>query len=167
MSKSLGHHRLYNPWKSPGHNTGVGGPSLRQAIFPTQGLNPGVPHCRQTLYQLSHKGSPRILERVAYPFSSGSSWPRNWTGVSYIVGGFFTNWAMREAQRVKNLPTMQENQGSIPGSGRLLEKEKATNSSILAWEIPWTEETSGLQSMRSQKLDTTEQLSTCVTYESC
>ena len=36
--------------------------------FPTQGSNPGLPHCRQILYQLSHKGSPRILEWVAYPF---------------------------------------------------------------------------------------------------
>ena len=37
---------------------------------------PGLPHCRQILYQLSHKGSPRILEWVVSPFSSRSSWPR-------------------------------------------------------------------------------------------
>ena len=42
-------------------------------IFPTQGLNPGLRHCRRILYQQSHKGSPRILERVAAPFSRGSS----------------------------------------------------------------------------------------------
>ena len=41
-----------------------------RGIFPTQGLNSGLLHCRQILYQLSHKGSPRILEWVAYPFSS-------------------------------------------------------------------------------------------------
>ena len=41
--------------------------SLLQEIFPTQGLNPSLPHCRQILYQLIHKGSPRILEWVAYP----------------------------------------------------------------------------------------------------
>ena len=46
--------------------------SLLQGIFPIQGLNPGLPHCRQILYQLSHKGSPRILDWVAYPFSSRS-----------------------------------------------------------------------------------------------
>ena len=63
----------------------------------TEGLNPGLAHCRWILYQLSHKGSPRILEWIAYPFSSGSSPPRNWTRVSYIAGGFFTNWAMRQA----------------------------------------------------------------------
>ena len=43
------------------------------------GIFPGLLHCRQILYQLSHKGSPRILEWVPYPFSSGSSWPRNQT----------------------------------------------------------------------------------------
>ena len=54
-------------------------------------------HCRQIHYQRSHKGSPRILEWVAYSFSSRSSWPRNRTGVSCIEGEFFTNWAIREA----------------------------------------------------------------------
>ena len=47
--------------------------SKLQEILPMQGSNPGLPHCRQILYQLSHKGSPRILEWVAYPFSSRSS----------------------------------------------------------------------------------------------
>ena len=70
----------------------LGSLSFLQGIFPTQGLNSGLPHCRQSLYQLSHKGSPKILEWVAYPFSRGSSWPRNWTGVSCIAGGFFPNW---------------------------------------------------------------------------
>ena len=51
--------------------------SLLQGIIPTQGSNPGLLHCRQILYQLGHKGSPRILEWVAYPSSSGSSRPRN------------------------------------------------------------------------------------------
>ena len=76
---------------SPGQNTGVGSLSLLQEIFPIQGLNPGLLHCRQILYQLSHKKSPRILEWVAYPFSSGSSQPRNQAGVSCIAGRFFTN----------------------------------------------------------------------------
>ena len=97
VSNSLQPHGLYNPWNFPGQNTGVGSLSLLQGIFPTQGSNPDLLHCRWILYKLSHKGSPRILEWVAYPFSSGSSWPRNWTGVSCIAGGFFTNWAMREA----------------------------------------------------------------------
>ena len=88
---------LYSSWNSPGENTRVGSLSLLQGIFPSQGSNPGLPHCRQILYQLSHKRSPRILEWVAYPFSSRSSQPRNQTRVSYTAGRFFTNWAIREA----------------------------------------------------------------------
>ena len=82
---------------SPGKNTGVGCHALLQGIFPTQGLNPGLLHCRWILYHLSHQGSPRTLEWVAYPFSRGSSLPRNRTVVSCIAGGFFINWAIREA----------------------------------------------------------------------
>ena len=47
------------PWNSPGRNTGVGSLSLLQGISPTQGSNPGLPHCRQILYQLSLKRSPQ------------------------------------------------------------------------------------------------------------
>ena len=74
---------------------GVGSLALLQGIFPTQGSNPGLPHCRRILYQLSHQGSPRILEWVVYSFSRGSSRPRNRTEVSSIAGEFFTNWATR------------------------------------------------------------------------
>ena len=56
MSDSLRPHGLYSPWNSPGQNTGVGSLSLLQGIFPTQGSNPCLPHCRRILYQLSHKG---------------------------------------------------------------------------------------------------------------
>ena len=65
--------------------------------------NPGIESRSPTLQvdslpgKLSHQGSPRILEWVAYPFSSGSSWSRNWTRISCIAGGFFTSWAAREA----------------------------------------------------------------------
>ena len=51
----------YSPWNSPGQNTGVGSLSLLQGIFPTQGSNLGLPHCRQIFYQLSHKGLLRVL----------------------------------------------------------------------------------------------------------
>ena len=57
VSKSLQPHGLCSPWNSPGQNNGVGRLSLLQGIFPTQELNPGLPHCRRKLYQLSHKGS--------------------------------------------------------------------------------------------------------------
>ena len=63
MSDSLRPHglwptRLLSPWNFPGKSTGVGCHFLLQGIFPTQELNPGLPHCRQTLYHLSHQGSP-------------------------------------------------------------------------------------------------------------
>ena len=86
-----------SPWNSPGRNIGVGRFSLLQGTFPTQGSNPGLQHCRWNLYQLSHRGSPRIVEWVAYPFSRGSSWLRNQTGVSCFAGRFFTKWAIKEA----------------------------------------------------------------------
>ena len=57
--------RLLCPWRSSGKNTGVGSHSLCQRIFPTQGLNPGLLHCRQILYHLRHQGSPLTLN----PFS--------------------------------------------------------------------------------------------------
>ena len=74
-----GPHGLYSLWNSPGQNTEVHRLFLLQGIFPTQGSNSGLLHCRWILYQLSHKGSPRILEWVAYPFSRGSSQPINWS----------------------------------------------------------------------------------------
>ena len=97
VSDSLRPHGLYSSQNSPGQNTGVGSLSFLQGIFPTQGSNPGLPHCRLILYQLSHKGSPRMLKWVAYPFSSGSSQSRNRTGVSCIADRFSTNWAIGEA----------------------------------------------------------------------
>ena len=98
VSNSLWPHWLYSPWDSTGQNTGVGSLSLLQGIFPTQGSNTSLLHCRWILYQLSHKGNSRILKQVAFPFSSRSSQPRNQTQVSLTAGGFFTSWATREAQ---------------------------------------------------------------------
>ena len=68
QSDPLWPHGLYSLWNSPGQNTGVGSLSLLQVIFPTQGSNPDLPHCRQILYQLSHRASHRgrkgSLERL-------------------------------------------------------------------------------------------------------
>ena len=61
MSDSLRPHGLYSPWNSPGQNTSVCSLSLLQGIFATQGSNPGLPHCRWILYQLSHKMHLKIL----------------------------------------------------------------------------------------------------------
>ena len=79
--KSLSRTRLF---VTGGQSTGFFRPecwsgrlSFLQGIFPTQGSNQGLLHCRWISYQLSHKGSPRILECVAYPFSSRSSQTRD------------------------------------------------------------------------------------------
>ena len=66
MSDSLPPHglepaRLLCLWNFPGKNTGVGSHSLLQWIFPNQRSNPGLLHCRQILYHLSHQGSPYIM----------------------------------------------------------------------------------------------------------
>ena len=114
--------RLLCPWGSLGKNMGVGCHAPIQGIFPTQGSNPGLPYCRQILHR-QPPGKPwkwkllnrvqlfvtpvdytvhgilqaRILEWVAFPFSRGSSQPRDRTQVSRIAGRFFINWAIREA----------------------------------------------------------------------
>ena len=53
--------RFLCPWNSPGKSTGVGCHFLLQGIFLTQGFNSGLLHCRQTLYHLSHQGSPKDI----------------------------------------------------------------------------------------------------------
>ena len=127
MSDSLRPHVLYSPWNSPGQNTGVGSLSLLQGIFPTQGIEPrspafqadslpaeppGKPYiiayakslqscptlCNPMDYRVHRILQARILQWVAFPFSRGSSQPRDLTQVSSTAGEFFTSWATREAQ---------------------------------------------------------------------
>ena len=93
-----------------------------------------------------------ILEWVAFPFSRGSSQPRDWTQVSHIASRFFISWATREVPIVKE-PTCNAGEGILSLSWEYpLEKEMATHSSIPAWEIPWTEKSGGLQSMKSRRI---------------
>ena len=71
-------HGLYSPWNSPGQNTGVSNLSLLQGIFPAQGSNPGLPHCRQILYQLSHSKQGIDNWKITI-WRDGCLWPRvNW-----------------------------------------------------------------------------------------
>ena len=77
--------KLLCPRDSPGKNIGVGCHSLLQEIFPAQGLNPGLLHCRWILYHLSQQGSPRILEWVAHPFSRQTSQPRGFLHCRWIL----------------------------------------------------------------------------------
>ena len=60
VSNSLQPHGLYSLRNPPGQNIGKGSLSLLQGIFPTQGSNPGRPHCSQVCYQLSYQGSPSV-----------------------------------------------------------------------------------------------------------
>ena len=103
---------LYSPWNSPGQNTGVGSLSFLQGIFPTQGLNPGLPHYRHILYQLSHQGSPYISIVKTKPLSQ-------------VTNIFQLNiWQILSFSHYKILPAIDL--GSIPGLGRSLEKGKVT-----------------------------------------
>ena len=67
VSHSLRPHGPYSLWNPPGQNTRVGSLSHLQGIFPTQGLNPGLPHCRQILYHPSHQGSPQAGKGPSVP----------------------------------------------------------------------------------------------------
>ena len=80
VSDSLWPHGLYSPQNSSGQNTGVG-ISLLQGIFPTQVLNPGLPHCRWIVYQLSHKGLWKLPD--------GRDWLRGKLGLGLMAGAMF------------------------------------------------------------------------------
>ena len=98
---SLGPHGLYpirllHPWDFPGKNAGVDCHFLLQGIFLTQESNPGLPHCRQMLYRLSHQGSqvkwvsqscPTLCDPMDSPWNS----PIQNTGVGNcsILQGIF------------------------------------------------------------------------------
>ena len=104
----------------------MGGHSLHEGIFPTQGSNLGHQLCRQILYHM------RQIPNFCFTMI-------NWKGFpSGSVG-------KESACNVGDL-------GWIPGLARSPEKEMATHSSILAWKIPWMEEPGGLQSMGLQRV---------------
>ena len=79
--------RLLCPWNFPGKSTGVGSHFLLQGIFPTQGSNLGLPHCRQTLYHLSHQGIPHTAKSLqSCPTLSD---PMHWSLPGSSVHGIF------------------------------------------------------------------------------
>ena len=100
--------RLRCPWVCSRQECWSGLPCPPPGGIPNPGIKSGLPHCRWILYHLSHQGSPRILQWVAYSFSSGTSQPRNQTGVSCVAGEFFTNWATREAHWFHTCGQQQE-----------------------------------------------------------
>ena len=108
-SPTLWPHGLFSPSQNPGVGSfSLGRLSLLQRIFLTQGSNPGLLHwsnpgllhCGWILNQLSQQGIPEVLEWVAYPFSSRSSWSRNWTRVFCIAGVLFSNWAKYPGKKI-------------------------------------------------------------------
>ena len=82
--------KLLHPWDFQGKSTGVGCHFLLRGIFPTQGSNPGLSHCRQTLYHLSHQGSP-INPKAHLLISSGWAlgiqhvyWQERWCELPHV-----------------------------------------------------------------------------------
>ena len=108
--------RLLCPWGFSRQEYWSGLPCPPPGIFPTQGLNPGLPHCRQMLYRLSHQGS---------------IYNERWSHITNNLG-FLGGLDGKEST------CNSGDLGSSPGLGRSLEKGMATHSSILAWIIPWT-----------------------------
>ena len=145
MSNFLRPHGLYSPWNSPGQNTRVGSISLLQEVFPTQGLNPGLPHAggfftswatRETLLCQS-----LLCKSLCPEFSATLS---SYQGVKDTLGtSLRTRLPMQETLQTRVLSLDREDP---------LEKETATHSSVLAWRILWTEGPRGLQSMGSQRV---------------
>ena len=104
---SLWPHELYSPWNFPGQNSGVGSLSLLQGIFPSQGLNLGLPHCGWIRYQLRHRGSPRILEWGGLPIPSPVDLPN--PGIE--PGLLHCRWILCQLNYQRSMPT--PNCGSV------------------------------------------------------
>ena len=141
MSNSLQPHGLDSPWNSPGQNTGVGSCSLLQGIFPTQGLNPGLQHCRRILprsdeimciqggiavdcrwilYQLSHQESP-IRDTTCRNLENNIISERHeHKKITYCLIPFIRNFQTRQIQRGrKQISDYQKLQGQH-GNGKWL-----------------------------------------------
>ena len=112
--------KLLSPWNSPGKNTGVDSRSTLQWIFPTQGSNPGLVHCRQILYYLSHQGTPGVL--IHHSNLSGKT-VNALRAKTHVFCRFFTvilslgPAAAAAAKSLQSCPTLCDRiDGSPPGS---------------------------------------------------
>ena len=129
--------RLLHPWNFPGKSTGVGCHFLLQVIFPTEGSNPGLPHCRQTIYCLSHQGSPVNLTILDSPYK------RNYA--LHLYHRPFENCLvlLPAAKSLQSCPTLCDPiDGSPPGSpvpgilrARTLEWAAISLSNAWKWKV--------------------------------
>ena len=101
--------RLLCLWKSPGKSTRVGGHALLQGIFPTQGLNPGLLHCRQILYHLSHQGS--LYQFYLMLFSLLISGQKR----SFLISNNYPSWRRKWQPTPVFLPGESQGRGSLVG----------------------------------------------------
>ena len=143
VSNSLRHHglwpnRLLCPWNSLGKNSRVGGHSLLQGIFPTQGSNLDHMHYRQNFNRLSHQRSPMNL--YIYPY------------MLYIIYRciYINMLPKRHNGKESDCQHRRCKRGGFDLQEDPVEKEMATHSSTLAWKIAWTKEPGRLQSMGLQ-----------------
>ena len=146
--------RLLCLWDSPGKNTGVGCHFLLEGILPTQGSDPAdsLPSEPPGKPSWLAKASPKGQSLHNYHMSccsASKSCPALWDPLHCSTPVFTVQYKMvPNGSGVKNLPAMHEVQVRSLGQKSPLEEEVATHSSILAWRIPWAEETGGLQSTR-------------------
>ena len=127
--------RLLCPWNSSCKNTKEGSHSLRRGIFLTQGLNPGLLHCGQILFHLSHQGGPSV-----HPLSTYLS---IYHPSLHLSSSVYLSISVNHLYAYNHLPSIYITN---------LEKEMAAHSTILAWTIPRTQESGKYQSIGSQRV---------------
>ena len=135
VSNFLQPHGLYGPWNSPGQNTGVGSLSLLLGIFPTQGLNPGLPCSQAGKEYACNAGDPGSIPGSGRSPGEGLGYPLQYS------------WAFLLAQLVKNPPAMRETWVRSLGWEDPLEKGERLPTAVF-----WPGEFHGLQSMESPRV---------------
>ena len=123
MSDSLWPCGLYSPWNSPGQNTGVGSLSLLQGIFPTQGSNPGLLHCGQILYQLSH-ATREAAEPQGKPKNTGAGSLSLFQGIFLIQE---LNWSLLHCRWIL-LSTKLWGKPCLSLTNQILDYSKCSNT---------------------------------------